>query len=148
MYRVILIALASLSLGGCASFSFDFFRPAPQTVTLQLESTPPGAEATTSIGPGCRTPCTVTVPAAESFSVTFALNKFVPETVPVQIIKQPGDFAGPPVVIAEPNPVVVQLQPAKPAKRPAKRGPARRPAQAAIGAAPPPGQASPFPNPR
>jgi len=147
MYRVILIALAVLSLGGCASFSFDFFRPAPQTVTLQLESTPPGADATTSIGPGCKTPCTVTIPAGENFSVTFALNKFSPETVPVQIIKQPGEFAGPPIVIAEPNPVVVQLQLAKPPKRPAKRGPPRRPAQAAVGGGPAPA-ASPFPNPR
>ncbi len=147
MHRVIVIAIAGLSLGGCASFSFEFFKPAPQIVTLQLESTPPGADATTSIGPGCKTPCSVTVPANENFSVTFALNKFNPETVPVQIVKQPGDFTGPPVVIAEPNPVVVQLQPAKPAKRPAKRGPARRPAQAAVGTAPAQA-ASPFPNPR
>lgn len=145
MYRVIAIAVAASALGGCASFSFDFFKPAPQTVTLQLESLPPGADATTSIGPGCKTPCTVTVPAEGNFSVTFSLNRFGPATVPVQIIRQPGDFAGPPVIVADPNPVIAELQPAKPPRRPAKR-PARRPAPRASADAP--AAASPFPNPR
>lgn len=150
MYRFLAIAFAGLTLGGCSSFSsFEIFKPAPQTVNLQLESVPPGAEATTSAGPGCRTPCSVTVPvpsSTENFSVTFNLSKFVPATVPVAIVRQPGDFAGPPVIVADPNPVVVELQPAKPVKRqPAKR-PARRAApQAAVNA--PAGGGSPFPNP-
>lgn len=145
MYRFLVIAFAGLSLGGCASFSLDVFKPAPQTVNLQLESVPPGADAVTSTGPGCKTPCSVTVPAAENLIVTFNLNKFNPETVPVQIIKQPADFGSPPVVVADPNPVVVELQPTKPAKRPAKRAPRRAPQAAGAPAAP---AASPFPNPR
>ncbi|OQW60702.1 MAG: hypothetical protein A4S14_02725 [Proteobacteria bacterium SG_bin9] len=149
MYRYLAIAFAGLSLGGCSSFSsFEIFKPAPQTVNLQLESVPPGADATTGSGPGCKTPCSVAVPvpsSTDSLTVTFTLNKFLPATVPVQIVRQPGDFAGPPVIVADPNPVVVELQPAKPVKRqPAKR-PARRAApQAAV--SPPPG-GSPFPNP-
>lgn len=148
MYRFLAIAFAGLSLGGCASFSLDVFKPAPQTVNLQLESVPPGADATTSAGPGCKTPCSVSVPvpsATDNLSVTFNLNKFVPATVPVQIVRQPGDFAAPPVIVADPNPVLVELQPAKPAKRPpAKRAPRRAAPQAAVGAPP---SGSPFPNP-
>lgn len=147
MYRFLAIAFAGLSLGGCASFSFDLFKPAPQTVNLQLESVPPGADAVTSAGPGCKTPCSVTVPVAENLTVTFNLNKFNPETVPVQIIRQPADFGSPPVVVADPNPVLVELQPVKPAKRPAKRAPRRAP-QAAVSAPPPAASPSPFPNPR
>ena len=41
-------------------------------VQVQLESTPPGADATTSLGPGCKTPCSVSVPAPDAgFTVTF-----------------------------------------------------------------------------
>ena len=60
---------------------------------VQLESTPPGADARTSLGPGCKTPCSVTVAAPETgFSVTYTLNRFQPATIPVQVIHVPGDF--------------------------------------------------------
>ena len=64
MRRVIVIAVAGASLAGCSSFSWDAFKPAPPTVQVQLESVPPGADARTSLGPGCKTPCSVAVPAA------------------------------------------------------------------------------------
>jgi hypothetical protein len=50
----------------------------------------------TSVGPGCKTPCSVAVAAPDAgFSVTFTLPKFQPVTVPVQAIHNPGDFATP-----------------------------------------------------
>ena len=58
-------------------------------VQVQLESTPPGADARTSLGPGCKTPCSVTIPTPEGsgFSVTYTLDKFQPATVPAQVIR-------------------------------------------------------------
>ena len=65
-------------------------------VKVALESAPPGADATTSLGPACKTPCSIDVPAPDTgFSVTFASPKFQPVTVPVQVIRNPGDFASP-----------------------------------------------------
>ena len=45
MRRVIAIAVAGYSVAGCSSFSLDSFKPTPPTVQIQLESTPPGADA-------------------------------------------------------------------------------------------------------
>ena len=67
MHRVIAIAVAGASLAGCSSFSMDYFKSAPPPVQVQLESVPSGADATTSVGPGCKTPCSVSVPAPDGF---------------------------------------------------------------------------------
>jgi hypothetical protein len=56
MRRGIAIATAGLTLAGCSSFSFDAFRSTPPTVQLQLDSVPSGADALTSLRPGCKTP--------------------------------------------------------------------------------------------
>ena len=93
MRRFIVIAAAGFGLAGCSSFSMDAFKSAPPTVQVQLDSIPSGADAKTSLGPGCKTPCSVAVPAGEAgFSVTYTMNKFQPVTVPVQVINNPGDF--------------------------------------------------------
>src|SRR5450759_223490 len=148
MRRVIVIAVAGASLAGCSSFSLDAFKPTPPTVQVQLDSVPPGADARTSLGPGCKTPCSVAVTAPDSgFSVTYTLNKFQPATVPVQVIHLPGDFSTPASTTIDPNPVVEELQPAglppraarKTILKPKKPKPPK-------GAAPAP-VASPFPNP-
>ncbi len=115
MRRVIAIAIAGASLAGCSSFSLDSFKSAPPLVKVALESAPPGADATTSLGPGCKTPCSIDVPAPDAgFSVTFAMPKFQPVTVPVQVIHNPGDFSSPATTIIEPSPVFAELQPAAP----------------------------------
>jgi hypothetical protein len=148
MRRTIVIAVAGASLAGCSSFSLDAFKPTPPTVQVQLESVPPGADARTSLGPGCKTPCSVAVPAPDSgFSVTYTLNKFQPATIPVQVINIPGDFSTPASTTLDPSPVVAELQPAGPPPRavgkmlkPKKPKPPR-----SVAAAPPAG--SPFPDP-
>ena len=113
MRRVIAIAVTGASLAACSSFSLDSFKSAPPLVKVALESAPPGADATTSLGPACKTPCSVDVPAPDAgFSVTFTLPKFQPATVPVQVIRNPGDSASPPTTIVDPSPVFAELQPA------------------------------------
>ena len=113
MRRVIAIAVTGASLAGCSSLSLDSFKSAPPLVKVALESAPPGADATTSLGPACKTPCSVDVPAPDAgFSVTFTLPKFQPATVPVQVIRNPGDSASPPTTIVDPSPVFAELQPA------------------------------------
>ncbi|UPK30015.1 hypothetical protein [Bradyrhizobium sp. 195] len=160
MRRGIAVALAgagllgAASLGGCSSMSWDMFKSAPPTIQVRLESNPPGADATTSLGQGCKTPCSVSVPAPDApFTVAFALPKFQPASVPVNVIKNPGDFTTPASVTTDPNPVFAELQPAtapKPVRKPhrprkpkaAAVAPAAAPAEAAAPAA-----ASPFPDP-
>jgi hypothetical protein len=147
MRRVIAIAVAGASLAGCSSlpssFSLDYFKPTPQTVQVQLDSIPSGADARTSLGPGCKTPCSVGILAAESgFTVTYTMNKFLPVTVPVQIINNPGDFSTPASTTIDPNPVVAELRPAGPPPKPVRRPPPKP-------KKPPPAAAagSPFPAP-
>jgi hypothetical protein len=110
MRRIIMIAVAAGSLAGCSSFSLDAFKPTPATLHVQLDSVPPGAEARTSLGPGCKTPCTVAVQAPDTgFSVTYTLDRFQSATVPVLIIRDSGDAS---LITLDPNPVVAELQPA------------------------------------
>ncbi len=61
------------------------------------------------------------------FSVTYTLNKFQPATIPVQVIRIPGDFSTPASTTFDPNPVVAELQPAgPPPKAVAKPAPKRK----------------------
>jgi hypothetical protein len=119
MRRVIAIAVAGASLGGCSSFSVssvsDYFKSTPPTIQVQLESNPPGADAKTSLGPGCKTPCSVSVPAPDTgFSVSYTLNKYQPANVPVNVIHNPGDLGSSGTTVTDPNPVFAELQPAGP----------------------------------
>jgi hypothetical protein len=151
MRRVIAIAVAGMSLAGCSSFSLDSFRSAPPPMQVQLDSQPQGADAVTSLGPGCKTPCSVSIPAPESgFSVTFNMPRFQPANIPVTVTRTPGDFTTPATTTLDPSPVFAQLQPAGPPPRaphkpmrPKKKKP--KPAPAA-GAAPPAGSAFPDPS--
>jgi hypothetical protein len=143
MRRVIAIAVAGVGLAGCSSLSFDALKPAPPTVQVQLESVPPGADAVTSLGPGCRTPCSVAVPAPDSgFSVSFTMNKFQPATVPVQVIRIPGDFSSPGSTNVDPNPVVAELQPAGPPPKAARKKILKKPKPKPAAAAPAPAPAT------
>jgi hypothetical protein len=147
MRRVIVIAVAGASLAGCSTFSWDAFRPAPPTVQVQLDSIPTGADARTSLGPGCKTPCSIAVPAPEAaFSVTYTLNRFQPATVAVQVLRTPGDFLTPSSVMVDPNPVVAELLPATPPPPPPRKmlKPKKPKPPKATAAAP---AGSPFQNP-
>lgn len=147
MRRVFAIAVAAASLGGCSSmpsFSLDYFKSTPPAIQVQLESTPPGADAKTSLGPSCKTPCSVSVPAPDAgFSVTYTLNRFQSATVPVQVIRNPGDLTTPASTTTDPNPVFAELQPAGPPPK-ASHKPMHKPKKPKSAAAP---ASSPFPDP-
>jgi hypothetical protein len=146
MRRFLVIAVAGAGLAGCSSFSMDAFKSAPPTVQVQLESVPQGADAKTSSGPGCTTPCSVAVPVADAgFSVTFTKNKFQPVTIPVQVVNIPGDFSTPASTNIDPNPVVAELRPAGPPPKAARKP--MRPKKPKAAAAAPAAAGSPFPTP-
>ena len=98
-------------------------------VSLTIESDPPGADARASTGASCRTPCMIPVPADRELSVSYSLNGYTPQTIPV---RPRGDNNFLPDVAAgaaptggtvelSPNPVYAQLEPAAP-PAPSKKG--------------------------
>lgn len=133
MSRVIAVVACGLMLAACSATmpSLDFLKSAPQSETLAIASEPPGAEAKTSLGQSCRTPCQLTVQPGSEFSVTLALGGYQSQTVSV---RPEADGATPRLA---PNPVHVTLQAVKPPKKPiaTKKTPV---AAAARPAAPPP----------
>src|SRR5664280_2888977 len=82
MYRVIAIVIGGLALAACSStpdwMNLDALKPAPMMDTVRFESEPPGAEAKTSNGQTCRTPCALALPANAPIAVTFTLNGYQP----------------------------------------------------------------------
>jgi hypothetical protein len=149
MRRVIVIAVAGASLGGCSSFSTasisDYFKSTPPTIQVQLESNPPGADAKTSVGAGCKTPCSVSIPAPDGgFSVSYTLNKYQPANVSVNVIKNPGDLTSSGTTTTDPNPVFAELQPAGPPPKGHRGMKPKKINKPKAGAAP---SESPFPDP-
>jgi len=157
MRRVFAIAAAATSLAGCSStpdyLKMDYYRSAPPAVQLQLESTPTGAEARTSLGPGCKTPCSVSVTPPDgvtSFLVNYSMPGTQGTSVPVQVAREPGGAFAADTFKVSPNPVVADLRPPPPPPKPArkpmrpKKKPAAAPAPAQDGSAfPDPGQPAP-----
>ncbi|MEA3027880.1 MAG: hypothetical protein QOF91_3165 [Alphaproteobacteria bacterium] len=131
-----------------------FMKSAPAATTMQFESEPAGAEARTSQGQTCRTPCTLAVTSSE-FTVNFSLPGYQPQTVPVRVVAS-ADGSDPEAARLVPNPVFVELQSASPAavaKKPAaakkRPRPAPRPGPTAMAPeqapSPAPAPASPWP---
>jgi hypothetical protein len=114
-------------LAACSSWtpSWDWipstssFTSAP-SVSLTIESDPPGADAKTSLGASCRTPCMMPIAADREFTVTYSLNGYQSQVVSVTprapdlTTPDVGSGAPPPSAELSPNPVYVQLQPAPP----------------------------------
>jgi len=128
----------ALVLSGCASPSwmpsFDTSwmtsggSRGPSGNALRLDSDPQGAEARTSLGPTCRTPCSMQLPASNDFTVTFTLPGFVPQSVPVEVGRPRSGMADPDASappLFSPDPVEVALEPAPPPAV-AKRKPSRQ----------------------
>jgi len=137
-FPIMLVAIvgAGLCLAGCSS------RPTPPLFEIQLESTPPGAEARTSFGPSCKTPCSVNAPLPDgNFAVTYTLEGFLTVTVPVAVTGSAAGFMTPGTSRIEPNPVVATLQPIEPPK-PVKPQRPKRPKNAAAAPSPPPSTTS------
>src|SRR5262245_13033872 len=95
MSRVVAVTACGLALAACSMSmpSLDFFKPSPATEVLRVESEPPGADARTSQGQSCRTPCELTVPSGGEMSVSFALNGYQPQTVQVREEAAPTSYS-------------------------------------------------------
>ena len=121
MTRVVAVAAGSFALAACSMSmpSMDIFKATPPTEVLRVESEPPGADARTSQGQSCRTPCELTVQSGGEMTVSFALNGYQPQTVQVRPDVAPTSYsdsgAGGRL---QPNPVYAELQSVKP---PAKK---------------------------
>ena len=135
-----MIVGGALALAACSStpdwMNLDALKPAPIMDTVRFESEPPGAEAKTSNGQTCRTPCALALPVNSPMTVTFTLNGYTPESENIE----PISITGSPTQL-RPNPVMVELTPAPPTpksvKKPAppKKKPAAKPAAAKPAAA-------------
>jgi hypothetical protein len=153
MRRVIAIAAAAIGLAGCSSYSsgdyFSSFKSAPPPVQLQLESTPPGAEARTSLGPFCKTPCSASVTPPDgmtSFLVNYSMPGLQPVSVPVRIVRTEGSVFSSGTVKVEPNPVIAELRPAAPPPKPPGKPMRPKRKKPKDSAAAPAGSAFPDPN--
>ena len=87
----------------------QYFRNEPALETVRFESEPPGAEAKTSIGQSCRTPCALALPGNKPFDVTFTLAGFQPDVEKVEVFAV-GDGS----TKLRPNPVLAELTPLAP----------------------------------
>jgi len=120
MYRVFMIVGGAFALAACSSapgwMSLDALKPAPIMDTVRFESEPPGADAKTSSGQTCRTPCALALPVNSPQTVTFTLNGYLPESESLEPISATGGSTQ-----LQPNPVVVELTAAAPQPKPTKK---------------------------
>jgi hypothetical protein len=119
MIRLIFIAACAFALGACSwslpGLSSLGSSSGPEQV--RIESEPPGAEARSSEGPTCQTPCEFAMPPGTDFVITVVMTGYQPVTVPVRPESPGGKL--------QPNPIHVELQPTAPAV-PAKKAPPKR----------------------
>jgi hypothetical protein len=121
MYRVIAILGAAFALAACSSSSdvfktpdwlkSDSFEMHPALETIRFESEPPGADAKTSTGQSCRTPCALALPGGKPFDVTFTLTGFQSDVEKVEAFD-----IGDGTTKLRPNPVLAELAPLPPPK--------------------------------
>lgn len=148
MYRVIAIVIGGLALAACSSnpdwMNLDALKPAPMMDTVRLESEPPGAEAKTSNGQTCRTPCALALPVNAPLAVTFTLNGYQPDSENIEPIANSNGLPE-----FRPNPVQVELTPAPPPAKSVKKPAAKMKTGAKPAAKPKPKtSAAPAPAPQ
>jgi hypothetical protein len=125
------VAIAGFGFASCSSMSvpgFDSLKPKPTTTLLLIESNPAGAVAKTSLGPSCKTPCTLQIGSGNDFTVAFTLDGYVPQTLTVHSTMSPGDYSTGPSPVLDPGTLFPTLERAKPApaiaRKPSKPPPA------------------------
>ena len=153
MSRVIAVLACGVALAACSMSmpSLDFLKSSPTTEVLRVESEPPGADAQTTQGQACKTPCELTVPAGAETGISFALDGYQPQTVQVRADTGAG---GPRL---QPNPVYAELQAVKQptkhksapkrAKKTTAASPVTSSSTAAADTSAPPSTGYPWPDP-
>jgi hypothetical protein len=141
MDRLLLPNLGLVALGlaaplaACSSMPDSIMASAPAAMAIRLESEPPGAEARTSLGQSCRTPCSLAVAASDDLAVTFSLKGYQSQTLPVRArpaLEGIEHEVGPDLMRAHtqrhnagpapaPDSVYAELQKATPSRRHASR---------------------------
>jgi PEGA domain len=130
MRIAIVIALAALC-GGCATVTRGM------TSQVQIQSDPPGAEARTSMGHVCSTPCTLQFNRKDEFVVTITKPGFHTEEIPVVtrvagagaagfagnvilggVVGMAADAASGATLEHFPNPVIATLEPVRKGQQP------------------------------
>src|ERR1700730_5524653 len=124
MIKLIFIAACGLALAACSgSLPGSGFLASPSPEQVRIESEPICAEAKSSVGPTCQTPCEFAMAPGSDSVITVAMNGYQPVTVPVRP-ESPGGRL-------QPNPVYVELQPVAPLA-PAKKYPAKKKAKQGV----------------
>jgi hypothetical protein len=131
--RIAAAGVCGLTLAACSLSmpSFDMFKSGPPTEVLRIESEPPGADARTTQGQTCRTPCELTLTTENELAITVQMAGYQPQTLPIHADGK-GDSR------LQPNPLYVELQPAAPVKpeKPATAPRKPKPTAAAAPSAP------------
>ena len=127
MSRVIAVLACGFALAACSMSmpSLDFFKGSPATETLRVESEPPGADARTTQGQSCRTPCELSVTSGGELGISFALNGYQPTTLQVRPEAPPSAYGEAGSARLQPNPVYAELQPIRPPSQ-KKKSPAKK----------------------
>jgi hypothetical protein len=118
--RVMLIGACGLTLAGCASYLpsiSGFFQSSPKTEQLKIESDPAGAEAKSSEGTSCLTPCELSAPSGSDSSITMSMVGYQIVIVPIGPESSGGQL--------RPNPIFAKLQPLPP-PQPARKTSAKK----------------------
>jgi hypothetical protein len=146
---VVALSAVGLTLAGCGSGSVNELFPGMASsnlakATVHLQSEPAGAEAKTSQGSSCQTPCSLELSANGDIYVTFSLDGYQTQTLPVKSAPPPGrvEPGTYPTVALTPNPVFAQLEPIAPTS-PVKKKP--KPPKHVAAAKPKPPAAPPQP---
>jgi hypothetical protein len=110
--RALTLVMCGLGLAACSSMpGFDLLKPKPTSTVLLIQSDPAGAEARSSLGETCRTPCTMAIGTAKDFTIGFARDGHEPQSVTVHSTMSGGDYMTAPSPVLDPSTVYVTLRP-------------------------------------
>jgi hypothetical protein len=90
---------------------------------MLIESNPAGAQAKTSFGKACTTPCTMLIGESTDFAVTFSLAGYVPQTLTVHATMKSGGWTEPSAPAFDPPSLFPTLEKETPpavARKPSK----------------------------
>jgi hypothetical protein len=110
--RALALMMCGLGLAACSSMpGFRSLKPKPTTTVLLIQSDPARAEARSSLGGTCRTPCTMAIATAGDFTIDFARDGYEPQTVAVHSTMSEGDYMTAPSPVLDPSTPYVTLRP-------------------------------------
>jgi hypothetical protein len=125
------LVICGLGLAACGASQtipgLDAFKPKPTTTTLLIQSNPDGADARSSLGGNCRTPCTVAIATAGDFTLNLAREGYDPQTVTVHSIMSEGSYTTSASPTLDPNVVSVTLKPQAKQRARQRPSPAKNP---------------------